>query len=90
MKVMPRAVFLANSRNYNSIHEMHPTQTLVILSLLIMILQLTAEQQHWKAALESSAIHQFHLLAASSDARLLFYTGTILLCNLRIKSPYYL
>jgi hypothetical protein len=49
VKLMPRAVFPANSGILNSIHETHPTRMLVILSLLSMIRWLDAKQQHMKA-----------------------------------------
>jgi hypothetical protein len=43
------AVFPATSGQFNSIHEMHPPQVLMMLSLLSKILQRIAKQQHFKA-----------------------------------------
>jgi hypothetical protein len=46
MKLMPHAVFPAMFGNVPSIHEMQPTQMLVLLRILSMMLQLISKRQH--------------------------------------------
>jgi hypothetical protein len=60
------AVFLANLEfDLNSVHEMHPTQMLVMPTLLIVILTLISKQHH-----KRTVIHQLCSPAASLPATL--------------------
>jgi hypothetical protein len=65
---MPRGSLFIKFGNVNSIHDMHPTQMLVMLSLFYHV-----TTANCKAALGSIASLRFYNVSATTDSELLYY-----------------